>query len=82
MKLPKNFFKPLAAGAPAPLREIPVRLERVIHFVPPHNEKVRARIKDTIEQASNPAAGERTEPVAPPRDSDEWQTWSGRSIEP
>ena len=48
MKLPKNFFKPLAVGAPAPLRELPVRLERVIHFVPPHNEKVRARIKDTI----------------------------------
>jgi malyl-CoA/(S)-citramalyl-CoA lyase len=49
MKLPKNFFKPLAVGAPAPLRELPTRLERVIHFVPPHNEKVRARIKDTIQ---------------------------------
>ena len=49
MRLPKNFFKPLALGAPAPLRELPTRLERVIHFVPPHNEKVRAPIKDTIQ---------------------------------
>lgn len=44
MKLPRNFFKPLAAGAPAPLREIPVRLERMIHFVPPHIEKVTAKV--------------------------------------
>jgi len=36
MKLPGNFFKPLAVGAPAPLRELPVGLERMIHFVPPH----------------------------------------------
>jgi malyl-CoA/(S)-citramalyl-CoA lyase len=48
MKLPRNFFKPLAVGAPVPLRELPVRLERVIHFVPPHIEKVRARIPDVI----------------------------------
>src|SRR5262249_50128776 len=34
--------------APAPLRELPVRLERVIHFIPPHNEKVRARIGELI----------------------------------
>jgi malyl-CoA/(S)-citramalyl-CoA lyase len=38
MKLPRQFFKPLAIGAPAPLRELPVRLERMIHFVPPHLE--------------------------------------------
>ncbi|MGV3635738.1 MAG: HpcH/HpaI aldolase/citrate lyase family protein [Pseudorhodoplanes sp.] len=44
MKLPRNFFKPLAAGAPAPLRELPVRLERMIHFVPPHIEKVTAKV--------------------------------------
>lgn len=44
MKLPRNFFKPLAAGAPAPLRELPVRLERMIHFVPPHIEKVVAKV--------------------------------------
>ena len=48
MKLPRNFFRPLALGAPAPLRELPVRLERVIHFVPAHNEKVRARVGDIV----------------------------------
>ena len=41
-----------------------------------------AQIDDAIEQAANPAEGEQTEPVTPPRDGDEWQTWSGRSIEP
>ena len=50
MKLPRNFFKPLAIGAPAPLRELPVKLERMIHFVPPHIEKVRAKVPDMIAQ--------------------------------
>jgi malyl-CoA/(S)-citramalyl-CoA lyase len=50
MKLPRNFFKPLAIGAPAPPRELPVRLERMIHFVPPHNEKVRAKVGELIAQ--------------------------------
>lgn len=48
MKLPRNFFKPLAIGAPAPLRELPLKLERMIHFVPPHNEKVRAKVPELI----------------------------------
>jgi malyl-CoA/(S)-citramalyl-CoA lyase len=50
MKLPRNFFKPLAIGAPTPLRELPPRLERMIHFVPPHNEKVRARVPELVRQ--------------------------------
>jgi malyl-CoA/(S)-citramalyl-CoA lyase len=50
MKLPRNFFKPLAIGAPAPLRELPPRLERMIHFVPPHIEKVRAKVPELIAQ--------------------------------
>jgi malyl-CoA/(S)-citramalyl-CoA lyase len=50
MKLPRNFYKPLAIGAPAPLRELPVRLERMVHFVPPHNEKVRAKVGELIAQ--------------------------------
>jgi malyl-CoA/(S)-citramalyl-CoA lyase len=50
MKLPRNFFKPLAIGAPAPLRELPVRLERMIHFVPPHVEKMRAKTPEMITQ--------------------------------
>ena len=43
MKLPRQFFKPLAIGAPEPMRELPVRLERMIHFIPPHVEKMRAK---------------------------------------
>ena len=50
MKLPRNFFRPLAIGAPTPLRELPVRLERMIHFVPPHIQKVRAKVPDLISQ--------------------------------
>ncbi|OYW43871.1 MAG: CoA ester lyase [Azorhizobium sp. 12-66-6] len=50
MKLPRNFFKPLAIGAPAPYRELPVRLERMIHFVPPHMEKMRAKVPDLAKQ--------------------------------
>ncbi|WP_420332384.1 HpcH/HpaI aldolase/citrate lyase family protein [Roseibium sp.] len=48
MKAPGAFYKPLAIGAPAPFREIPVRLERMIHFVPPHIEKMRAKVPDLI----------------------------------
>ena len=50
MKLPRQFFKPLAIGAPAPLRELPVRLERMIHFVPPHIAKIREKVPDLIRQ--------------------------------
>ncbi len=50
MKLPNNFYKPLAIGAPAPFRELPVRPERVVHFFPPHIEKIRARLTDTAAQ--------------------------------
>jgi malyl-CoA/(S)-citramalyl-CoA lyase len=44
LKTPRAFFKPLAIGAPQPLRELPPRVERMIHFVPPHLEKVRAKV--------------------------------------
>src|SRR5712691_9997844 len=50
MKLPRNFFKPLAIGAPAPLRELSVKLERMIHFVPPQIEKLRAKVPELIKQ--------------------------------
>ncbi|MFZ1150346.1 MAG: CoA ester lyase [Xanthobacteraceae bacterium] len=50
MKLPRNFFKPLAIGAPAPLRELPLRLERMIHFVPPHIEQVRSKVPELVAQ--------------------------------
>ena len=50
MKAPRKFFEPLAIGAPAPFRDLPNRLERMIHFVPPHNEKVRAKVGELIGQ--------------------------------
>jgi malyl-CoA/(S)-citramalyl-CoA lyase len=50
LKLPRQFFAPLAIGAPAPPRELPVRLERMIHFVPPHVEKLRAKVPELAKQ--------------------------------
>jgi len=49
-KHPRHFFKPLAIGAPEPMRELPVRLERMVHFVPPHIEKLRAKVPELIRQ--------------------------------
>ena len=49
-RAPSNFYTPLAIGAPEPYRELPIRLERMIHFVPPHIEKIRNRIPDLIGQ--------------------------------
>lgn len=50
MKPPRQFYQPLAIGAPAPLRELPVKLERMIHFVPPHIEKVTAKVPELARQ--------------------------------
>jgi malyl-CoA/(S)-citramalyl-CoA lyase len=50
VKLPRNFYRPLAIGAPTPVREIPVRPERVVHFFPPHLPKVRGKIAELIPQ--------------------------------
>ncbi len=50
MKLPNQFYRPLAIGAPAPLRELPVKVERMIHFVPPHLEKFRAKVPELAKQ--------------------------------
>ena len=50
MKPPRQFYQPLAVGAPQPFRELPVRLERMIHLVPPHNEKVRAKVPELARQ--------------------------------
>jgi malyl-CoA/(S)-citramalyl-CoA lyase len=43
-KSAKDFFAPLAVGAPAPLREIPARPSRAIHFFDPGNPKMAAKI--------------------------------------
>jgi malyl-CoA/(S)-citramalyl-CoA lyase len=44
MRPPRDFFRPLAVGAPEPLREIPVRPSRMIHFLPPSNPKMVAKV--------------------------------------
>ncbi|SHM71450.1 HpcH/HpaI aldolase/citrate lyase family protein [Actinacidiphila paucisporea] len=44
MRSAKDFFRPLAVGAPAPLREVPFRPSRMIHFFDPGNEKMAAKI--------------------------------------
>jgi malyl-CoA/(S)-citramalyl-CoA lyase len=50
MKAPRKFFEPMAIGAPQPYRELPMRLERMIHFVPPHVEKLRAKASELAGQ--------------------------------
>ena len=46
MRSPKDFFAPLAVGAPDPVREIPVMPSRMIHFFDPGNEKMTAKLPD------------------------------------
>ncbi|RZS44269.1 beta-methylmalyl-CoA/L-malyl-CoA lyase [Herbihabitans rhizosphaerae] len=51
MRSPKDFFAPLAVGAPDPVREIPFRPSRMIHFFDPSNEKMAAKVPDMAAQA-------------------------------
>jgi len=46
MRNPRDFFKPLAVGAPEPLTEIPFTPSRMIHFFDASNEKMRAKLPD------------------------------------
>ena len=48
VRSPRDFFKPLAVGAPDPIREIPFRPSRVIHFFPPQNAKVVAKLPEIV----------------------------------
>ena len=47
-KSAKDFFRPLAVGAPQPLREIPARPSRAIHFFDPSNPKMAAKVPDLV----------------------------------
>src|SRR4051812_39386956 len=49
----KDFFAPLAVGAPAPLRDIPARPSRAIHFFDPGNEKMASKVPDMVGPGSN-----------------------------
>ena len=46
MRNPRDFFKPLAIDAPEPVREIPFKPSRMIHFLDFSNEKMVAKVPD------------------------------------
>ncbi len=50
MRSAKDFFKPLAIGAPEPAREIPFRPSRMIHFFDPSNPKMAAKVPEIAKQ--------------------------------
>ena len=48
MRSAKDFFAPLAVGAPAPVREVPARPSRAIHFFDPGNPKMAAKVPGMV----------------------------------
>ncbi|GAA2654972.1 CoA ester lyase [Streptomyces lunalinharesii] len=46
VRAPKDFFRPLAVGAPEPVREVPFRPSRMIHFFDPGNPRMAAKVPD------------------------------------
>lgn len=48
MRSAKDFFKPLAVGAPQPVTEVPARPSRAIHFFDPSNEKMAGKIPGMV----------------------------------
>jgi malyl-CoA/(S)-citramalyl-CoA lyase len=51
VRSPKDYFRPLAVGAPQPLTEIPFRPSRSIHFFDPSNEKMVSKVPSMAESA-------------------------------
>ncbi len=51
MRNPRDFFKPLAIGAPEPVTEVPFKPSRMIHFFDASNEKMAAKVPDMAKQA-------------------------------
>jgi malyl-CoA/(S)-citramalyl-CoA lyase len=50
MRSAKDFFQPMALGAPTPLHEIPFRPSRMIHFFDPSNPKMASKVPDMAKQ--------------------------------
>ena len=46
MRNPRDFFQPLAVGAPTPQRDIPVKPSRMIHFFNPADERMLGKLGD------------------------------------
>jgi malyl-CoA/(S)-citramalyl-CoA lyase len=51
VRSPRDFFNPLAVGAPEPVKEIPVKPSRMIHFFDPSNEKMAAKLPEIARKA-------------------------------
>ncbi len=51
MRTPRDFFKPLAIGAPDPASEPAVKPSRMIHFFDASNEKMAAKVPEMAKQA-------------------------------
>ncbi len=90
MRGAKDFFRPKAIGAPEPLREIPFRPSRMIHFFDPSNEKMAAKapelaqkcdvmlgnLEDAIEIGNKVAAREGLIKIAQSTDFGACQLWT------
>src|SRR4051794_18776824 len=51
LRNPRDFFKPLAVGAPTPMADVPFKPSRMIHFFDASNEKMVAKLPDTAAKA-------------------------------
>ena len=60
MRNPRDFFQPQAIGAPEPLREIPVKPSRMIHFLDFSNEKMVAKAAASPRRPTSCSATSRT----------------------
>jgi len=87
---PKDFFRPLAVGAPAPLREVPWRPSRMIHFFDPSNVRMVGKLaalaptvdvllgnlEDAVQAGNKQAARNGLVEVARTVDLGETQLWT------
>jgi malyl-CoA/(S)-citramalyl-CoA lyase len=90
MRPARDFFTPLAVGAPQPLREIPPRPSRAIHFFDPSNEKMAGKVpgmvgtvdvllgnlEDAVKAANKEAAREGLVRIAQETDFQNTQLWT------
>jgi malyl-CoA/(S)-citramalyl-CoA lyase len=90
MRSAKDFFAPLAVGAPEPLREVPFRPSRMIHFFDPSNPKMVAKapaiatqvdvllgnLEDAVKADNKEAAREGLVQVANENDFGRTQLWT------
>jgi len=51
MRNPRDFFQPLATGAPDPVIDVPFTPSRMIHFFDPSNEKIVGKLPELAAKA-------------------------------